>query len=412
VERSPRAISLAFVTAMVLALPAARAQPRFGGPDAVPNQLEEDRREKKPLLGLDFLQPYREWKEKVREKTGIHFGGDYSAQAFFASESLGDDEAASGMVRFFGTWDLIDRGGDHPGALVWKVEHRHGYTNVPPSGFGFEMGYVGLLGPPFSDQGWRTTNLYWRQRFSKGRFSMIAGFLDATDYVDAYALASPWTGFANLAFSTGSASIALPNDAMLGIAAAGMLTENLYAIAGLGDANGDPKDPFDGFETFFEDQEFFKSFEIGWTRSHERLLLDNFHVTFWHLDEREGAGTPSGWGLNLSASCFFRDRWLPFLRAGWAKDGGSLVDRSVSAGVGYQAVPGRDLLGVAVNWGRPNKGTFGPGFDDQWTLEVFYRWQVLKEIAVTPSAQLLIDPTLNPDQSAVWVFGLRLRYAL
>jgi porin len=116
--------------------------------------------------------------------------------------------------------------------------------------------------------------------------------------------------------------------------------------------------------------------------------------------------------VNLSASLFVRDRWLPFLRAGWAKDGGSLLDRSVSAGIGYQAVAGRDLLGVAVNWGRPNQDTFGSGLDSQWTFELFYRWQILRELALTPNLQLLIDPALNPGESGIWVFGLRLRYAL
>ena len=401
------------IAAIALSFPTgAWPSPRFGGPDAVENQLEEDEQEKQPLLGLDFLQPYRDWKAQVREKTGIHFGGDYSAQAFFADGSAGDDHAGSGMYRFFGSWDLVDREGDHPGAFVWKVENRHRYSDVPPSDFGFETGYVGLIGAPFSNQGWRTTNLYWRQRFAKGRFAVIAGFLDATDYVDVYTLASPWTGFTNLAFSTGSASIALPNDALLGITAAGMLTDSLYAIAGFGDANGDPKDPFEGFETFFEDHEYFKSFEIGWTDSQEQLVSDNVHVTFWHIDERDEAGTPSGWGLNFSVSRLLGERWMPFLRAGWANDGGSLLERSVSAGFSYQAVRGRDLLGVAFNWGRPNKHTFGPGLDDQWTFEVFYRWQVLRELAVTPSLQVLIDPALNPNESTIWMLGLRLRYAL
>jgi porin len=408
-----RSLIAVAVGTLILALPAsASEQSSFGGPNAVGNQLEEDEQEKDPFFALDFLQPYLDWKAKVREKTGIHFGGDYSSLGYWASESLGDEGAAAGMVRFFGSWDLVDRDGDHPGALVWKVEHRHGYTDVAPGGFGFETGYVGLLGPPFSDQGWRTTNLYWRQRFAKGRFALLAGFLDSTDYVDAYALASPWLHFTNLVFSTGSASIALPNDAMLGIAAGGMLTENVYAIAGFGDANGDPEDPFDGFESFFEDNEYFKSFELGWTRSHERLMLDNVHATFWHIDAREGAGTPSGWGVNLSASLYVQDRWMPFLRAGWAEEGGSLLDRSVSAGLGYQVVPGRGLLGAAVNWGRPNKDTFGPGLGSQWTFEAFYRWQVLKQLAVTPDLQLLVNPAQNPDESVIWVLGLRLRYAL
>jgi porin len=391
---------------------AASPAPRFGGPDAVENQLDDDEREKAPMFELGFLQPYRDWKEGIREKTGIHFGGDYSAQAFLADESVGDDFASAGMFRFFGSWELIDRSGDHPGALVWKIEHRHGYSDVAPSGFGFEAGYVGLVGPPFSDQSWRTTNLYWRQRFAGGRFALIAGFLDATDYVDVYALASPWTGFTNLAFSTGSASIALPNDAALGIAAAGMLTENVYAIAGLSDANGDPKAPFEGFETFFEDSEYFKVFELGWTASQAQLATDNVRLSFWHVDERDQAGTPSGWGLNFSATKTIGERWMPFVRAGWSDEGGSLLDRSVSAGFSYQAFGGRDLLGVGLNWGRPNEDTFGPGLDDQWTGELFYRWQVLREVAVTPSLQLMVDPALHPDESAIWMLGLRIRYAL
>jgi porin len=406
--------SILTIAAVALVIPnAAWPSPRFGGPDAVENQLEEDRQEKDPFFALDFLQPYRDWKDRVREKTGISFGGDYSAQGFWASESLGDRGAASGIVRFFGSWDLVDRDGDHPGAVVWKVEHRHAYNaDVPPSGFGFGTGYVGLMAPPFSDQRWRTTNLFWRQRFAKGRFAVLAGFLDTTDFVDAYALASPWLHFTNLVFSTGSASISLPNDAMLGIAAGGMLTENLYAIASFGDANGDPKDPFEGFETFFEDNEYFKSVEIGWTRSHERLVLDNVHVTFWHVDARGAAATPSGWGVNVSASTYLQERWMPFLRAGWAHEGGSLLDRSVSAGLGYQVVPGRGLLGAAVNWGRPNKNTFGPGLGSQWTFEAFYRWQVLRELAITPDIQLLVNPAQNPDNDVIWILGLRLRYAL
>jgi len=388
------------------------SSPRFGGPDAVENQLDADDQEKGSLLDPGFLQRYRDWKAEVREKTGIHFGGDYSAQAFLADGSAGDDFASGGMLRIFGSWDLVDRGGDHPGALVWKFEHRHGYTDVPPSGLGFEAGYVGLVGPPFSDQGWRTTNLYWRQRFAQGRFAVIAGFLDATDYVDVYALASPWTGFTNLAFSTGSASIALPNDALLGIAAAAMITDSVYAIAGLGDANGDPKHPFGGFESFFDDREYFTSFEVGWTASQQQLASDNVHLTYWHVDERDRAGTPSGWGLNLSATKVIGERWMPFLRAGWADEGGSLLDRSVSVGLSYQAFGGRDLLGLGMNWGRPNEDTFGPDLDDQWTLELFYRWQVLRELAVTPSLQLMVDPALNPEESAIWMFGLRIRYAL
>jgi len=387
-------------------------EPRFGGPDAVDNQLRTDAEERSSTFELGVLDDYRAWKRQLREDTGLQFAADYTSLGLAAAGGEGRDRAASGMVRLFGAFELLDRDGSHPGAFIWKLEHRHRYSHIPPSEYGFQAGYVGITSPPFSDQGFRVTNLYWRQRFADGRFALLLGFLDATDYLDVYSLASPWTGFANLVFSTGSASIALPNDALLGIAAGGMLTEHLYLIGGVGDANGNPENPFKGFETLFDDHELFSHVELGWTSAQDHIALDNVHLSFWHVDDRSRAGTPDGLGVNVSASWLLRERWLPFLRAGWARDGGSLLEATVSAGFGYHTFGGRDQLGVAANWGRPNADTFGPALDDQWSLEVFYRWQLLDMLAVTPDLQVWIDPAQSPDDGATWVFSLRLRFAL
>jgi len=50
--------------------------------------------------------------------------------------------------------------------------------------------------------------------------------------------------------------------------------------------------------------------------------------------------------------------------------------------------------------------------DDQYTAEAYYRFQLLEMLAITPSVQFLVDPALDPDESAIWVFGLRVRVAL
>ena len=57
------------------------------------------------------------------------------------------------MVRFFGSWDVVGRGTQNTGGIVWKVEHRHKYASIAPKDFGFDLGYIGLFVPPFSDQG-------------------------------------------------------------------------------------------------------------------------------------------------------------------------------------------------------------------------------------------------------------------
>jgi porin len=385
------------------------ARPRFGGPDSVETRLEKDA-EVEGLFHTRLREPYRDFKKRLAEKTGLSFGLDYSTVFLAASESLGDRDAAGGMVRFFGSWEFLGRGSDHTGALVWKVEHRHRYTDVPPGGFGFNLGSVGLIEPPFNNDEERLTHLYWRQRLDNGRFVVIAGLLDVTDYVDVFALGSPWLHFMNFAFSTGTTTIGLPNDGGLGIAAGAMITDQLYVVTSLSDANADPTDPFQ--DTFFSEHEYFKSLEIGWTTSQDRIYLDNAHVTLWHKDDQGDANVPDGWGIALSFSHYFRDRWMPFLRGGFAEDGGTLTKWSISTGFAYQAVPNRDLLGVGFNWGNPNGNTFGPNLDSQYVLEAFYRFQLTDELAITPDLQLLIDPALTPDADVVWVFGLRGRLAL
>ena len=397
-------LRLLIVTTFATSISVATAQepsntrgPGFGGPDAVENQLAED------ALHWD------DWKKRLKADHGFSFSMDYTGVLLTASETFSDDTAAGGIARIYGAWDLVN---DGAGALVWKFEHRHAYGSTSPFDFSMgQMGYVGLQEPPFNDSGFRTQNFYWRHRLNSGRSTLIAGILDVTDYVNAFALASPWLHFMNLGFSTGSAGIGLPNDAAVGIAYGTMLTDNFYMIAGVTDTNGDPSKPFEGFDNFISDNEYFTSLEIGWTSSHERIILDNAHITLWHKDRQVVAGVNSGWGLAFSYSRYLGDNFMPFVRGAYADDGGSLLQKSLSVGMGYQTAAFSGLLGVGLNWGEPNDDTFGPGLSDQYAIEAFYRVPVGKRVAVTVDTQLIKDPALNPAESTIWMFNLRARAA-
>jgi porin len=383
----------------------------LAGPEQVENRLHIDSDRVAPMFPSSFARGYFDWKDRIEKENGVGFGGDYSFAYLNASESLGADDAFGGMYRLFGIWEATSGGKGNSGALIWKVEHRHAYgSNIAPSALGFETGYIGLHLPPFSDQGTRLTNLYWRQRMKSGNLVFVGGFVDVTDYVDVYMLASPWTGYFNFTFSTGNNTMAVPNEGW-GMALGGNLNDNWYLIGGFADSNSDPTDPLDGLDTFFNDREYFKHVELGWNASRETAFLNNIHLTLWHNDEREAAAVPAGWGANLSFSRSWNEHWIPFLRLGHAKDAGTLMERSLSTGFAYQTVPGGNQLGVAYNYGVPNESTWGPGLDDQQTLEVFYRIQLWKEIAITPDVQYIKNPALNPDASWMWVWGLRARFA-
>jgi porin len=377
--------------------------------DEVENTITLDRTAN-PLYESKLLAPVRKWRDGVAEKTGFNWSLDYSALFMGVSTSPGEDQAGSGIVRFFGFWNLINRGTPNKGSLNWKVENRHKYGDIPPSALGFESGYVGIFEPVFSDQQNRLTNLYWKQFFADGRGAAVLGFLDSTDYIDVYLLASPWLGFNNFVFSTGSAAIDLPNDATLGLAAGGMITSTIYIQAGITDANSDPTDPFEGFTNVTEESDFFKWFEIGYTPGQDKIYFDNIHLTLWHTDERT-SGSPDGWGVNASWQKWIDDTWLPFIRGGYTEDSGSLLERSVTVGIGYQPVPMRGVIGFGFNWGKPNQTSFA-GTDDQYSTELFWRYQLTRELAVTPSIQYVSNPALNEEEDSLWAFGLRLRLAL
>jgi porin len=186
-----------------------------------------------------------------------------------------------------------------------------------------------------------------------------------------------------------------------------MLTDRFYLIAGLTDTNGDPSDPFKGFDNFFSDNEYFASVEFGYTSSQERIILDNYHLTVWHKDRQDAANVPSGWGVNFSASRYLNDNFMPFLRGGYTEDAGSLLESSISAGIGYNTEAFNGLLGAAVNFGTPNEDTFGPDLDDQFALEVFYRAAAGRYAALTVDLQYIKDPAINPFESSIWMFNLR-----
>lgn len=383
---------------------------QFGGPNSVAGQLADDARLSESISGVSIGDRYFEWKDQIKDEHGLNFTFDYTTVLSSASQTIGvEDFFAGGALRFFGTWDLVGRDSGNAGSFIFKIEHRHKYTDLPPQATASQIGYAGLMFPTISDIKTRLTNLYWKQNLMDGRVEVIAGFIDTTDWLDLYALASPWTGFSNFAMATGGASIPTPDDATIGAYVNAMLTDNFYVITGLADSNADSTDPFKGFDTFFSDHELFKSIEFGWVTSRDRFYLDNTHITFWHVDERKAAGVLSGWGTSFSYSQSISEKWMPFVRAGYAEDGGSLLQKTFTAGIGYHFSDDISLLGFGFNWSEPNEGTFGPGLEDQYALELFARLQLMKNLQVTPNVHLVIDPPLNPTVEQSWVFAVRAR---
>jgi porin len=195
--------------------------------------------------------------------------------------------------------------------------------------------------------------------------------------------------------------------ASFGFGVAGIVrpVEQLYILAGIHDINGGPNQ---GVESFFNDKEYFKAIEVGWDTEYD-FGNGNIHVLFWDTDRRTSTNTPASRGITVGGEQQY-GRLLPFVRYGYSEGGGTSLRHLVAGGMGFKKIFNRpnDIVGVGLSWGEPIANQV---FVDQKAVEVYYRFHVTDEIAVTPSVQYIKDPPLNVAQDELYLLSIRGRAA-
>lgn len=384
----------------------AAAQASLGGPGSASAQQEQDRLrrlEDSRWPGLDrSLDPIEAALGRVRENTGLALSFDYQALYQNSSHSLtGQDEAASGQLRMIGTWELANREGENPGSLVFILENRHRLGQpIAPSALPAQIGYQGVTAVTFGDTDTTLSVAYWQQALAGGRAGLAVGRIDPGDYSDILGYVNPRTTFSNFSILF-SPVLPIP-DPGFGITAGGYLTDQIYALGVVSDANGSLTD----VEWFPGGAEFYKYAEIGWTPERSKRFLTNVHLGLFHADARQQAGVPETYGATLSANHTFENQLMIFGRLGWSNGGGSLARRAVNAGLMWRPGAYDDLFGLAATVAELT----APSLPNQTTIEAFYRMDLADNLALTADVQYLKNPGSNPNDPLV--FGLRLRINL
>ncbi len=360
---------------------------------------------KPAIFAFDPLEsrftPYYKFKHNISNTFSLKFTTDYSILYQRASSTLsGEESAASDVFRILGTWLSIgDRAANH-GTLVWKTEVRNRRGGrFTPREMGFDSGSA-LSTANYKEDDWGFTDLYWRQRLKGGQYSFIVGQMDPGDWADQYSLLNAWTSFLNDAFYN-NPSQAIPGRGF-GIVGQAFITDNLYTMVGVHDANGQGSDI--NFSTFFDEQEWFSWIEVGF-RKDRHITSDQIgHLNYWHQDAREQAGTSESWGLAYTHSKTVKNGAVWFIRVGYSEGDAAQLRRFAGVGVSKKLF-GRDVIGVATSWGSPPDKTAR----NQMTSELFYRLQVTQNLVLTPDVQIFYKPSFNLNKDWITVIGLRFR---
>ncbi len=383
--------------------------PPFGGRNSPAGEIAESDNEKDPALRFpafdDEFDAIINWKTRQNEERGMRFSVHYSTMYQNVSDELPgtDGDASGGVLRGTMQWALANRGQANEGSLNIMIDHRHAFGDTPPAGLAGSAGYIGVTSLFYSDTDWDVINLNWQQTMNEGRTGFIIGRYDPNDYMNVLGYVNPWTIFSNLESSLDT-SIALP-DSSWGVGAGHWITDSVYVLGGINDANGVGSDDLEWFDG---GSEFFKYAHLGWSPSRNDRYFKNIHILVWDVDEREDAGVSDAHGVSIAMNWTFKDRFMPFLRIGHSSGDAPIYNDSVTLGFIWKYMYRSDLFGIAATWGDPPSDAL----PEQKSVEAFWRFQFSETLAITPSFQYLQDPALNPDEDSVWIFGLRTRLAL
>ena len=157
----------------------------FGGPDGVSEQLKQADEQRESLFKWGtpgrWLEPWYDWKARIKEENGVALGFFFSFLGQTASDTTdGDDSALGGIYRFNGSWTVLNNGGANPGRIEWRVEARSDIgNNQAPQSLGIAIGMTALNSGFAYSERFKTdiSVLNWTQGFRDSTTGIAVGRL-------------------------------------------------------------------------------------------------------------------------------------------------------------------------------------------------------------------------------------------
>ncbi|MCP4260134.1 MAG: hypothetical protein GY774_21850 [Planctomycetes bacterium] len=363
---------------------------------ALPRQTFEDE------VIMRILRPYINTKQFLHDKYHMDIAIETTTVYQRAAGGRRPREQATNNYTLFGLWHLSEGREDDIGVLGFSFEQRDNITDHSVRDFSSEVGSNFRTHGLSTDERSRTAlrQLWWRKKLYDNTMSLTAGKIHHSSYYNRNNFAgNARTHFLSNAFSRNPNRLT-PNDG-LGINATIKPNDKYYISVGFGDARANTKTS--GFDTI-EDGDFFGAAEIGFTPTFTESGRGNYRFTFWHIDQtnetREGYGAALSFDQELKGDLGF------FARYGYTEPQVTTIKNFASGGIVLRDPWGikDNLFGVGVSYDQASDGG-----KDEYSMEVFQRFQFTSRLQITPNVLVIFDPARPGESGPVPVFGIRFR---
>ena len=347
----------------------------------------------------DFYNVFRTWREDMNQKIRLEaiFSYDMLAQGYVDTDV--NQGASSGDLSLTGRWLLFGYKYQKPVYLSFRIRHRHAYGQFAPSQLSSSTGLLWKTVDGFTDAGFQIPDFNISQELAEGRLTLRYGQFGIDNFFDNHNLRSAKRYFLNQIFSA-NPSVAFPSYGA-GFTAQWKDTENWDLSVGGSNIQGRSEDEeinlnLDSSALFYTAQGGLNF--TGWANRSARIQL-----LAWSSHNNNEKDLPDGSGASLTLEHQGTSSTDYFVaRLGLSEGGASHVDRMIMVGWGRE-VRKYDHFGLGFGTGRSavDERTW------QGVAETYYRWQVTKELLITPDLQIIVGQGHSGSDTLQIVAGVR-----
>lgn len=298
-------------------------------------------------------------------------------------------------------WTVLKRGKPWAGYFRASVEHRHGYSELPPIGMGPQTGSLWLTMRGWTDYAHiALTEAYWHQGSLESPFEYRIGRVKNTTIWNGGKYVGGNTGIVGGQFTGTPACVTFFSGWSIN-AVYHPVGGTWHITAGVFQANGDNED----FQPLYLDQLIY-GLQAGW-KPEFWGYKGRYHIFMWHVDSTESKTKANGFAINAEHTI---NKWTPFIRYSFGdqdrNDPKSVgIRQSANFGIGYDSPFGqsKDWVAIVVTWAEPTDASLR----DQYGLEIDYSFRLTPNSTFTPHYQLIRNPSKNPGRDYVSIIGLR-----
>ena len=360
-----------------------------------------------PHLGrgpLDrILEPPSRWLIDVEDSGGPAFIAYYTQMYQPGSQGGPDNWTVNQEIDAYWKWDICESTQFGKGRIyAYYYQVQDNFTRTNTREFAEAAGMVWL--PNYNDAVGvfnALDILVWEQSSNDERYQALIGQLDPGVLIDLNLYCGDDTGYF---FSEPLATNPVRGFPLagLGMMLSGQPTDGIELIGIVSDADASGQYP--DFKSLGDGRWFYAGQltlmpEIGGHRGRYRL-------TYYWIDPTETQ--PRGRGLALSFDQQLGDAYGAFFRFSQADGRRRSVRKFTNAGFVWLAPGGweDDRAGIGFIWGQPTDRSL----NDQYGLELFYRWQLTARMEFSTDIQWIIDPALTTSRESLAIGGMRVRW--